>query len=134
MGKAGSARHDAWLLGLSFGMLIFFVVANLFVLVFAVPKFEQIFQDALPGKPLPSATTFIIGYHFLLAIFAAAWLIFCAVLSWFRNHHSILFINLGMIWFFLQGSAIVIALFMPMVDDIQGLAEPKTSPVPNQIS
>jgi hypothetical protein len=39
-----------------------------------------------------------------------------------------------MIWFFLQGSAIVIALFMPMVDDIQGLAEPKTSPVPNQIS
>jgi type IV pilus assembly protein PilC len=31
-----------------------------FLLVFIVPKFQQIFQDALPGKPLPSVTLFVI--------------------------------------------------------------------------
>ena len=32
-----------------------------FLLVFIVPKFQQIFQDALPGKPLPGITLFVIG-------------------------------------------------------------------------
>jgi type IV pilus assembly protein PilC len=31
-----------------------------FLLVFIVPKFQQIFQDALPGKPLPGVTLFVI--------------------------------------------------------------------------
>jgi type IV pilus assembly protein PilC len=31
-----------------------------FLLIFIVPKFQQIFQDALPGKPLPSVTLFVI--------------------------------------------------------------------------
>jgi type IV pilus assembly protein PilC len=31
-----------------------------FLLIFIVPKFQQIFQDALPGKPLPGVTLFVI--------------------------------------------------------------------------
>src|ERR1700735_363617 len=32
-----------------------------FLLVFIVPKFQQIFADALPGHPLPGVTLFVIG-------------------------------------------------------------------------
>src|SRR5271156_3128607 len=31
-----------------------------FLLVFIVPKFQKIFEDALPGKPLPGVTLFVI--------------------------------------------------------------------------
>lgn len=37
-----------------------------FLLIFIVPKFQQIFQDALPGKPLPSVTIFVIDCSDLL--------------------------------------------------------------------
>jgi type IV pilus assembly protein PilC len=37
-----------------------------FLLVFIVPQFQKIFQDALPGKPLPSVTLFVIGCSHLL--------------------------------------------------------------------
>lgn len=38
-----------------------------FLLIFIVPKFQQIFNDALPGKPLPDITLFVIGCsHFMV--------------------------------------------------------------------
>jgi type IV pilus assembly protein PilC len=37
-----------------------------FLLIFIVPKFQQIFQDALPGKPLPAITVFVITCSHLL--------------------------------------------------------------------
>jgi type IV pilus assembly protein PilC len=37
-----------------------------FLLIFIVPKFQQIFQDALPGKPLPGITVFVIDCSHLL--------------------------------------------------------------------
>jgi type IV pilus assembly protein PilC len=38
-----------------------------FLLIFIVPKFQKIFEDALPGKPLPAVTLFVIGCsHFLV--------------------------------------------------------------------
>ena len=37
-----------------------------FLLVFIVPKFQQIFQDALPGKPLPGITLFVIACSHVL--------------------------------------------------------------------
>src|SRR5260221_9110939 len=43
--------------------LVVLVIAGLiltFLLIFIVPKFQQIFQDALPGKPLPAITVFVI--------------------------------------------------------------------------
>jgi type IV pilus assembly protein PilC len=43
--------------------IVVLVIAGLiltFLLIFIVPKFQQIFQDALPGKPLPGVTLFVI--------------------------------------------------------------------------
>jgi type IV pilus assembly protein PilC len=37
-----------------------------FLLVFIVPKFQQIFADALPGQPLPGITVFVITLSHLL--------------------------------------------------------------------
>jgi type IV pilus assembly protein PilC len=37
-----------------------------FLLVFIVPKFQQIFQDALPGVPLPGITLFVISLSNIL--------------------------------------------------------------------
>jgi type IV pilus assembly protein PilC len=49
--------------------LVVLVIAGLiltFLLIFIVPKFQQIFIDALPGKPLPSVTVFVIDCSHLL--------------------------------------------------------------------
>jgi type IV pilus assembly protein PilC len=49
--------------------LVVLVIASAiltFLLIFIVPKFQQIFADALPGKPLPSVTLFVIACSNLL--------------------------------------------------------------------
>lgn len=48
-------------------IVLFIAVAIMaFLLVFIVPKFEQIFQDMLGGRPLPGLTQFVIGVSNLL--------------------------------------------------------------------
>jgi type IV pilus assembly protein PilC len=42
-------------------VLVIAVAIMAFLLVYIVPKFEQIFQDMLGGKPLPALTEFVIG-------------------------------------------------------------------------
>jgi len=49
--------------------LVVLVIAGLiltFLLIFIVPKFQQIYKDALPGKELPGITLFVIGISNLL--------------------------------------------------------------------
>jgi type IV pilus assembly protein PilC len=49
--------------------LVVLVIAGLiltFLLIFIVPKFQKIFQEALPGVPLPSITLFVIACSDLL--------------------------------------------------------------------
>lgn len=49
-------------------VLVIAVAILSFLLVFIVPKFQQIYTDALPGKPLPGITLFVIGLsHILVA-------------------------------------------------------------------
>ncbi len=42
-------------------VLVIAVAIMFFLLVFIVPKFEQIFKDMLGGKPLPALTEFVVG-------------------------------------------------------------------------
>lgn len=42
-------------------VLVIAIAIMAFLLVYIVPKFEQIFQDMLGGKPLPALTEFVIG-------------------------------------------------------------------------
>jgi type IV pilus assembly protein PilC len=47
-------------------VLVIAVLILSFLLVFIVPKFQQIFADALPGKQLPGITLFVIAISHLL--------------------------------------------------------------------
>ena len=61
-------------------IVLFIAVAIMgFLLVFIVPKFEQIFHDMLNGKPLPALTEFVIDvsravqrYWYIIAVVVAA--------------------------------------------------------------
>jgi len=97
--------------------------ANVFVLSLSVPKFEQIFADALPGKPLPDVTEFIFRERIALICFVLALPIPALVMFWRRRPYAVLWINLGMIWLLVQGAITVIALVMPMVGTTTGMAD-----------
>jgi hypothetical protein len=88
---------------------------NIFLPLFVVPKFEQIYQDALPEMPLPGITVFIITARFPLALVAFAWPIIGIITVWRRKRAAIWIINLGYLYFFLLIGITVIALFRPMI-------------------
>ena len=87
---------------------------NIYLLLFVVPKFEWIFAEALPGMPLPPVTVFIIAARIGLAVIALGWPIIGSVLVNQQKTYAILWINIGLIWTFLEIGTVVIALFMPM--------------------
>jgi type II secretory pathway component PulF len=66
------AENKAFWVRFSLAMLIGLAAINVFVLLFVVPKFKMIFADALPGKPLPPVTNFILDYPFALIVVAIA--------------------------------------------------------------
>jgi type IV pilus assembly protein PilC len=49
-----------------------------FLLIFIVPKFQKIFEDALPGQQLPGITLFVIG---LSNIFVSQWYVVLGVIA-----------------------------------------------------
>lgn len=106
-------------------LVVLFVIsaANIFLLLFIVPKFEQIFADALPGKPLPTVTNFIIAGRVILAIAALGWPLLGTYLFRRQKSYAVLLINIGTIWTFLQIGITVIALFMPMVGTTEGMGD-----------
>jgi hypothetical protein len=91
---------------------------NIFLPLFIVPKFELIYQEALPGLPLPGITAFIIAARFPLALVAFAWPIAGIIGVWRQHRTAIWIINLGCLYFFTLIGFTVIALFMPMTDGI----------------
>ena len=120
--NAPRQNSDRFWTGLSFGVLLVFSAANLFILLFIVPKFGQIFADALPGKPLPPVTVLILTGRLFILVLNVALLILCAYLTYHRSRRSILVLNLATIWNFLQVGTTIIALFMPMAGTITGMA------------
>jgi len=95
---------------------------NIFLPLFIVPKFEQIFQDALPGRPLPLITQFIISDRILLALIALAWPIAGIIAVWRQHRAAFWIINLGILFFVALLVVSIIALFMPMVSVDCGLS------------
>jgi hypothetical protein len=117
-----SRSADRFWAGVGFGVLIVFSAANLILLLFVVPKFGQIYADALPGKPLPPVTDFILAGRLAIVLINVAWLLVCGYFLHRRNRHSIFLINLATIFNFLQVGTTVIALMMPMVGTTTGMA------------
>jgi hypothetical protein len=98
-------------------LVILYVISatNFIAMIFVVPKFEQIFTEALPGKPLPSVTLFIFTFRIGLALLALTWPIIGTFLLKKQKPYAIWYINISTIWNFFQIGITTVALFMPMV-------------------
>jgi len=98
---------------------------NIFLPLLIVPKFEQIYRDALgPDHVLPGITQFIITARLPLALIALAWPIAGIIAVWKRHRAAVWIINLGYLFFFASIGLTIIALFMPMVTNITMLLLP----------
>jgi hypothetical protein len=106
-------------------LVILFIlgVGNIFLQIFIIPKFEQIYKDALPGMQLPPLTEFIITARFALAIIDLGWPILGSFLVRLQKPYAILWINIGIIWTFLQIIITTIALFKPMISIETGISD-----------
>jgi type II secretory pathway component PulF len=114
--------------GIIVGLITLFGVSAccIFLTLFAIPKFEQIFADALPGKPLPLLTTFFISARMGFALINLGWPILGTYLFTKKAPGTVLWINLGILWSILQFGLTVFALFLPMTSDgITGMSEAK---------
>ena len=105
--------HRGWLI-FSLVFLAALGAFNIFLPLFIVPKFEQIFQDALPGKPLPEVTDFIIAARIPLALVALIWPVAGFVAVWRRKRAALWIINLGVVFFLALTAITVFALFIPI--------------------
>jgi hypothetical protein len=123
MGDLKQERKQFWI-KVSLVILFFFSAANVFLMLFIVPKFEQIYADALPGKILPPLTQFIITTRIAIAFIDLCWPVLGTFLIKQKKPSAILWINLGLIVTFLQVGITVIALFKPMVGIITGESNP----------
>jgi hypothetical protein len=113
MGDSKEERRQFWI-KVSLVFLILFSAANVFLMLVIVPKFMQIYGEALPGMPLPEVTVFVITARVGLAVLDLGWPILGSLLMWNRNRYSILWINIGLIWTFLQVGVAIFALFIPL--------------------
>jgi len=111
---AHSLKTNQFWFGFSMGILVVFCAVQLFLLLFVVPKFAQIFHDAMPGQTLPRATAFIITGRIALMIIDSSWPVLGAYFIRKQERYAMLWINLGIIWTLLQIGITILALFVPM--------------------
>jgi len=125
MGDPKEERRQFWI-KVSLVILFLFSAADIFLMLFIVPKFEQIFADIAPGKPLPNVTTIIFSGRIVIAIITSCWPILGTIFFKRRKPFAILWINIGIVVMLLLGGITVIAVFLPMVSlgDIYGTPGP----------
>jgi hypothetical protein len=102
---------------------------NLFLPLFIVPKFEEIYAEALPGMPLPVLTRFIIAARIPLMLIALAWSMAGIAAVWRRSRAAIWIVNFGLLFFFALIWITTVALLMPRVVFIAAMSDASlTSP------
>lgn len=121
------ANDNWWKTGGKIGLWVIFFLSsffNIFTAVFITPKFEQIFQDALPGKPLPTVTELLLGFHPFVIAVTVLWPVLglLAILFPKRTSSSIWIIVCLLLLVILQVGVTIIALFMPMIGTTTGMA------------
>jgi len=117
-----SEKKRFWI-GVSLGLLFLFSGMNIFVQVVIIPKFQQIYADALPGMPLPGLTQFMISARVEVVFIAVAWTVVGAILLRMQKRYAKLWIYLGMMWAVLHIAINIVALFMPMVGIEDGMSD-----------
>jgi type II secretory pathway component PulF len=118
-------RSTDWI---AFAFLMIISGANLFSMVFLVPKFREIFNDMLGNRPLPSSTSFVLQGRYLFGMLALAYigggiLVVRVAPSRIAYRYVLAPILVSLI----QVGFTTCALFLPMVDEgdpIQGTNRP----------
>jgi len=88
---------------------------NVFLPFFIVPRFEQIFIDALgPDYPLPEITYIIFEARIPLALIGVIWPLVGIMACWRRLRAAVWIILFGNIFFLAVVGFTVVALCMPM--------------------
>lgn len=106
-------------------MVILFVVfcLNGFCTTFVIPRFEQIYQDMLGGRPLPAVTFFMVRHHGSLFVLDLALLLgFLAALATKNRTQSVLIIIALIGIGIAQLMVMVIALFLPLAGTVQTIS------------
>jgi len=98
--------------------LIFLCLAggfSAFLSLLIVPKFEQIFRDALgPDYPLPGITLFVLHARIPLTLVGVAWPAAGIGASWRRSRAAVWIVLLGDIFFFVLIGGTILALLGPI--------------------
>jgi len=122
-----SAKVDSLIFGYKVGALALLFLASLFNVgdTFSISHFRQIFQDALPGKPLPLLTNFLLEFQTLVTCLAVLWpaLGLLSVFIFKKVSTTIIVITGLLIVVILQLALTWLGLFMPMVSLLNGISD-----------
>ena len=123
-----SAKIDDIVAGLKwmFSLLILFLSIPNFCSAMAIGRFALIFREhALPGKPLPFLTSFIINYSILLHALVFVWPAIGILNIIYGKHLKFWMIGTAAIVFFigLQIFLTWVGCFLPMTDLMNGMSD-----------
>jgi hypothetical protein len=106
-----------------FGLVLLILSIPNIIAARSIPVFQSIFQDALPGKPLPAVTLAVIGHPGLLEILAVA-LPIAAMIVIVPGEHVRLWVAIGTLIGLAIGLQVMLttfALYIPMLTIIVGV-------------
>jgi type II secretory pathway component PulF len=111
---------------IAFAFLMVVATADIFIIVFLVPKFRQIFSDILGTRPLPSSTSFVLEARYLFEAMAFTYLGGGILVVRLASSRIALRSVLGLILAaVIQAGFTTCALFLPLVGGlIQGINKP----------
>ena len=112
-----------WKAGFVLFLLFLCEAWNVLLTFDIIPKFEQIYRDALPGRPLPASTLFIIDQRIPLALLTLGLIIACTIVVLKKHQAVTLLLRLTVAWFVLQTAVTIYALIIPMIGMAGGLSD-----------
>jgi len=123
-----SDKVDALILGYKTGALVILFMFSLINVAdtFSISYFRQVYQDALPGRPLPPITNFILGSQSLVTCLALVWPVLglAAIFIPKKISTTIFFLTLLLFLVLFQIALNWLALFMPMISLVTGMSNP----------
>ena len=122
-----SAKIDDVVLGIKWFFSLFLLVISIpnIIATFSIHHFDEIFRDALPGKPLPLLTIAVISHATLLHLIALVLPIVGILMIIYSKGIRTWAIGAAVIAFFisLQLFLTQTALIMPMADLMEGMSD-----------
>jgi type II secretory pathway component PulF len=110
---------------IAIGVIIFFSLLQLCLAVVLIPRFSNIYQDLLDGKPLPLATAIVLNSRWLIASLACVLPLVASILV--QRRASLLYLVSVIALLLVLTAFTTIALFLPLVGKIQTVSPPQQS-------